>query len=244
MCHPSPGTHPAVLPDSTASEPYSASLSCPIKAAQARRTGAEMPPGTPPSWRRALSPSVGGRREMGAGGRDPTSVAQSPAGKSWDKDPRPPGRAGGCGGGVGRSASAPSGGGAGSGSGGQEQAARGRAAEPASSTKTPCPYTPPAAPPLPRRTGFFRDLPAHRAGLRALARSPGLLLSRPSRAASGTRRRSEGAPLPRGERAHLRASPSSAAAAPGFEGHSCFSLEARLSRGEQVGPAFLPTPPR
>lgn len=49
------------------------------------------PQGTPLSWRRALSPSVGGRREMwGAGGRDPTSVAQAPAGKSWDKDPRSP----------------------------------------------------------------------------------------------------------------------------------------------------------
>ena len=49
------------------------------------------PQGTPLSWRRALSPSVGGRREVwGAGVQDPTSVAQSHARKSWDKDPRSP----------------------------------------------------------------------------------------------------------------------------------------------------------
>lgn len=123
--------------------------------------GREMrcPQGTSLSWRRALSPSVGGRREVwGAGGRDPTSVAQSPAGKSWDKDPRSPRGGGRRWGGGGRSASAPSGGGAGSGSGGQEQAAPGRAAEPAQHKDPVSLHTHLRRPSSP--TGFFLDLPA------------------------------------------------------------------------------------
>ena len=46
MCHPSPEHTQWSLQDSTASKPDSASLSCPIKAAQPG-TGAEMPPGYP-----------------------------------------------------------------------------------------------------------------------------------------------------------------------------------------------------
>ena len=46
MCHPSPEHTQRSLPDSTASEPDSASLSCPIKAAQPG-TAAETPPGDP-----------------------------------------------------------------------------------------------------------------------------------------------------------------------------------------------------
>lgn len=117
------------------------------------------PQGTPLSWRRALSPSVGGRGEVrGAGGRDPASVAQSPSGKSWDRDPRSPRGGGRRAAVVGRSARAPSGGGAGSGSGGQEQAAPGRAAEPARHKAPRVPTHSPAAPLFPYR--LLRDLPA------------------------------------------------------------------------------------
>lgn len=135
------------------------------------------PQGTPLSWRRALSPSVGGRREMwGAGGRDPTSVAQSPAGKSWDKDPRSP-RGGGRLWGVGGErcgaqalplAAAPA-----AAREGRSKPLPGEQRSPIS-TKTPCPYTLTCGAPLPRpaSSGIFQP----RAGLRALARSPGLPL--------------------------------------------------------------------
>lgn len=174
MCHPSPEHTQWFLQDSTAFKPDSASLSCPIKAAQPG-TGAEMPPGYPAILAQG-SQSFCRREKGGVGSRRTRPHECRPVARKkvlGQGSAFPPGRrAAGGGGGAERK-------------GplwrrrrqrlGRAGASRSRESSGARSAQSPgCPYTLTCGAPLPRpgSSGIFQP----RAGLRALARSPGLPL--------------------------------------------------------------------